>query len=74
MCVSKRGEVIEMKDFKEFEMSLASKECQDEWNGIQERITNDCAENDKDAHAFASFIAMERAHFELRKYHEWINS
>jgi hypothetical protein len=62
-----------MKDFKEFEMLLASKECQDEWNEIHERITNDFDENGKDIHVYASLTAMSRAHFELRKYHEWLN-
>ena len=62
-----------MKDFKEFEELLASDECQAEWKAIQDGITNSCIDDGDDARAFASFVAMKRAHFELRKYHEWIN-
>lgn len=62
-----------MKDFKEFEELLDSDECVAEWKEIQDRIADDLAKTGEDVHMFSSFAAMRRAHFELRKYHEWLN-
>ena len=74
MCVSKRGEVICMKNFKEFEELLASEECQAEWKVIYDKLTDTCEADQVGTAIFASTAAMERSHFELRKYHDWLNN
>ena len=62
-----------MKDFAEFERLLDSDECKSEKLAIINRATEECKRDESYA-AFPVMLANAITRYELRKYHEWINS
>ena len=72
MLASRKG-VIRMKDFKDFELLLASDECADEIRGLVASALQESKNDGDDSVTMAASAAIAVSQYELRKYHEWVN-